>query len=105
MSKAVDDVVAERNRQKESEGWTTEHDDQHQIGSLAIAGACYAAHASTSIYAPNFSDTQNFINRCWPWDSHWWKPKSRRRDLVRSAALIIAEIERLDRAEMHVPNA
>jgi hypothetical protein len=27
----------------------------------------------------------------------WWKPKDRRRDLVRAAALIIAEIERLDR--------
>jgi hypothetical protein len=34
----------------------------------------------------------------WPWLSKWWKPKDRRRDLVRAAALVIAEIERLDRA-------
>lgn len=35
----------------------------------------------------------------WPWDREWWKPKDRRRNLVRAAALLIAEIERLDRAE------
>ena len=31
------------------------------------------------------------------WDSEWWKPKDRRRDLIRAGALIVAEIERLDR--------
>ena len=34
----------------------------------------------------------------WPWHRQWWKPKNARRDLVRAAALIVAEIERLDRA-------
>ena len=34
----------------------------------------------------------------WPWEPRWWKPKNPRRDLVRAAALLIAEIERLDRA-------
>jgi hypothetical protein len=34
----------------------------------------------------------------WPWHDDWWKPKDRRRDLIRAAALIVAEIERLDRA-------
>jgi hypothetical protein len=35
----------------------------------------------------------------WPqgW-AGWWKPKLRRENLVRAGALIIAEIERLDRA-------
>lgn len=35
----------------------------------------------------------------WPrsWSRAWWKPKNPRRDLVRAAALLIAEIERLDR--------
>lgn len=27
----------------------------------------------------------------------WWKPKDRRRNLVKAGALIVAEIERLDR--------
>jgi hypothetical protein len=35
--------------------------------------------------------------RYWPWEDKWWKPKDRRRDLVRAGALIVAEIERLDR--------
>lgn len=33
----------------------------------------------------------------WPWDESWWKPTTPRRDLVKAAALILAEIERLDR--------
>ena len=31
------------------------------------------------------------------WSKDWWKPKDKRRDLIRAAALIVAEIERLDR--------
>jgi len=33
----------------------------------------------------------------WPWNMVWWKPKNYRRDLVKAAALLVAEIERLDR--------
>ena len=32
MSKATDDVLAERQRQIEAEGWTADHDDAHGIG-------------------------------------------------------------------------
>jgi hypothetical protein len=35
--------------------------------------------------------------REWPWESTAWKPKGTRADLVRAGALILAEIERLDR--------
>ncbi|MCY2697597.1 hypothetical protein [Acinetobacter baumannii] len=35
--------------------------------------------------------------RWWPFADTFWKPKSPRQDLVRAAALLIAEIERLDR--------
>ena len=38
-----------------------------------------------------------FLRRWWPWSLDWWKPKDPRRDLVRAGALIVAEIERLDR--------
>lgn len=44
------DVIAElqgeRFRQRNSEGWTAEHDDQHDNGALAAAAACYAIKAS-----------------------------------------------------------
>lgn len=33
-----------------------------------------------------------------PWDPAWWKPLEPRCDLVKAGALILAEIERIDRA-------
>ena len=39
----------------------------------------------------------------WPWNEAAWKPKDARRDLVRTAALIVAEIERLDRCSPAAP--
>jgi hypothetical protein len=34
----------------------------------------------------------------WPWEASWFKPSTARRDLIKAGALILAEIERLDRA-------
>jgi len=104
MSWAVADVIVERKRQVAVEGFSAEHDDQHQAGELACAGACYA------IAAGKFGDAENYRQQLpmlseggsdpWPWDMQWWKPKSPREDLVRAAALIIAEIERMDRQKV-----
>jgi hypothetical protein len=81
-------VIAERFRQIEQEGWSTDHDDKHFRGELAQAGAAYLVHAGTeSQTAPHD----------WPWSHHWWKPAGYRRDLVRGVALAIAEGERFDR--------
>ena len=91
-SKAAQDVLAERQRQIEVEGWTPEHDDEHNRGEMAIAAGCYALHAGgAALYS-----SPPVI---WPWNAAWWKPKGKRRDLVRAAALILAEIERLDRMD------
>lgn len=84
----IDEIAAERRRQIDVEGWTPNHDDEHGNGQLARAAACYAA--------PLLCHAGSQFN-LWPWDWRWWKPKSRRRDLIRAAALIVAEIERLDR--------
>jgi hypothetical protein len=37
----------------------------------------------------------------WPssWSRTWWKPSGGRRDLVKACALMVAEIERRDRAQ------
>lgn len=84
-SAAARDVLAERRRQIEAEGWTPEHDRKvNAHGELAKAATCYA-----SVYPLAAS--------YWPWDLKWWKPSGRRRNLVKAAALILAEIERLDR--------
>ncbi len=39
-SQALLDVIAERRRQVEVEGWSPEHDDAHMDKSLADAAAC-----------------------------------------------------------------
>ena len=98
MSNAIELIAAERKRQIEQEGWTVEHDDRHLRGELADSAACYALTSSVrerSIWG------QSLIYRLWPWDWNWWKPSSndRIRELVKAGALIVAEIERLQRAE------
>ncbi len=97
-SQAASDVIAERQRQVSAEGWTAEHDDLHSTGELAQAAAVYALH---SCRPPTFvfdAELQEEIPTNWPWARRWFKPRGPRRDLVRAGALIIAEIERLDRA-------
>lgn len=86
---AILDVVAERQRQQLVEGWTPEHDNAYQNSELADAAACYAIHAHNQ----GFSTPAH-----WPWSPDWWKQSGARRDLVKAGALILAEIERIDRA-------
>ncbi|HDS4027166.1 TPA: hypothetical protein QH046_002050 [Klebsiella pneumoniae subsp. pneumoniae] len=88
---AAADVLAERLRQVATEGWTPAHDDEYEHGELADAAGCYAL--SSELF-----DCAGEPPRPWPWPDEWWKPTNRRRDLVKAGALILAEIERIDRA-------
>ncbi|MFU5937073.1 hypothetical protein ACM7PM_11480 [Pseudomonas aeruginosa] len=90
MPQAWLDVQAERRRQITAEGWTPEHDDEHNGGELADAAACYALWAG----GINPGNWREF----WPWAPEWLKHSEPRRMLVKAAALILAEIQRLDRA-------
>ena len=81
-------AIAERFRQVEAEGWCADHDDMHSPGQLAAAGATYALHAGTESHTTPHE---------WPWSDGWWKPAGFRRDLVKAAALIIAEGDKFDR--------
>lgn len=83
----VEAIAAERKRQVEVEGWTPEHDDEHDNGEMATAAACYAMARHN----------QDSPLMHWPWSMEWWKAKDRRSNLVRAGALIAAEIDRLDR--------
>lgn len=96
MSPAAADVLAERRRQIEAEGWTPEHDDEHMAGELAGAAGCYARYASVQARG-GYPSTYTFPVD-WPWRPSWWKPSDARRNLVKAGALILAEIERIDRA-------
>lgn len=83
-------ITEERQRQIEVEGWTSEHDDEHREGDLALAGAIYVA---------DFAGIGHMIKSYWPWDEKWWKPTPNDpiRQLVKAGALIAAEIDRLQR--------
>lgn len=98
-SAAARDVLAERRRQVEQEGWTPEHDDKHGRFSMSYAAACYALADSPAVRTETID-----IVKIWQWSGWsylaWWKPKDRRSNLVRAGALILAEIERLDRASV-----
>lgn len=88
FSSAVSDVLAERRRQVTSEGYTPERDDRYTDGELGVAAACYImADVEPGADVPEL----------WPWPAEYWKPTNLRRDLVKAGALILADIERLDR--------
>ncbi|MBV5522492.1 hypothetical protein KUT96_32110, partial [Pseudomonas aeruginosa] len=80
------DVQAERRRQITAEGWTPEHDDLYCAAELPRAAAAYILNGAND-EAPAI----------WPFSAKWWKPRDARSNYVRAGALILAEIERLDR--------
>ena len=90
----IEEIAAERQRQVEAEGWSAEHDDRHTYGEMAAAAATYALH---DLQGGWFDRWRGMM---WPWSSDWWKPTTRRRNLVKAAALLVAEIERIDRAAL-----
>jgi|GEM_PF-6948228 len=88
----LEEIRTERRRQRAREELTPEYDDHLTDGSLADAAAAYCLATSTLAWGAG-ADPEEI----WPWPEGF-KPKDRRRDLVRAAALIVAEIERMDRA-------
>lgn len=87
QSQAERDVLAERRRQVEAEGMSTAGDDCYCAAELPRAAAAYILNGA--------NDDAPAI---WPWAKSWWKPRDARSNYVRAGALILAEIERLDRA-------
>lgn len=103
----IEEIAAERERQQSAEGWTLAHDDEHKLGELAMAAASYAVKAGPYDqvdlrvgYRQNWQHGgwSTLSSLIWPWGRECWKPTDSRRNLVKAGALIVAEIERLDRA-------
>jgi len=97
QSRAALDVLAERRRQQEVEGWTADHDDRHVRGELGAMAACHAVPSrfrdiATATLWPRKIDRKRF-KPAGAFDG----TQAHRRDLIRAAALLIADIERLDR--------
>lgn len=99
QSDAACDVLAERRRQVEKEGYDPEHDDHHVLGEIAAYAAYYAMPpgvrewpATETGYADTFGEA--IVPDGWTPTP----PGDRRGELVKAGALILAEIERMDRA-------
>lgn len=81
-------IAAERQRQIEKEGWSEAHDDTHGPGALEAAALCYRDAVDEVAEQPSQ----------WPWDSAWWKPKGRQRNLERAGGLYQAAADAAARA-------
>lgn len=98
----ADEVTLERWRQITAEGFDPEHDDRHTAGELARAAAFHSM-AAVAQYAHDDGNTAEADDlyddaaRLWPFDRQAHSTKPARRRLIIAAALILAEIERLDR--------
>ena len=105
-------IAHERDRQIKEEGFTTDHDDEHEFGELALVAALYASPCRLFIQG-GFGDGGRIF--CDPWPSSWDSKFDKRRYagkiinpetytyqerfnlLVKAGALILAEMERIQR--------
>jgi len=92
----IDLILKERRRQISAEGFTAAHDDLYIREELALAAAVYCI--------PNWAigeddHVADAVVELWPWECDWLKrtPHDRLRELTKAGALIVAEMERLQR--------
>lgn len=90
ISPAARLVLTERSRQLK--GYSPEEDDRYTGCELAAAAATYAICTKPE-------QLQCMGVRVWPWAAHTWHNTTYRRNLAKAGALILAEIERLDRKD------
>lgn len=88
-------IQQERQRQKEVEGWTSEHDSHHVNGELKNAALCYWGYGS-------MWDDEDIVG-LWPWELSWWKPNSNRiKNKIKAGALLMAENDRAGNNECDI---
>lgn len=89
MSKGIELIAAERKRQIEVEGYNTKHDFNEPLDSI-VAGA--VSYALVDI-------DKNQAEKWWKWEWKFWKPKDRKRNLIRAGALIAAALDKIEAQE------
>ena len=106
METGIELIKKERERQKER--WDAEHDETHTSMCLTTAAVSYALHVASK-YADvheSWKETyQKYATNLWPFDGEWFKPTPNDpvRQLVKSGALIAAEIDRILDIETYNP--
>jgi hypothetical protein len=104
QTKAEKSVMAERGRQVSVEGWTPEHDDEHVNDEIAALACFYTMPPGARDWSGPDGYGETLGAAMLP---DGWKATTgdRRRELVKAGALILAEIERLDRSEVNAKAA
>jgi hypothetical protein len=104
MKTGIQLISEERERQICKEGWSELHDDDHVFGELADAAIVYADAAEAlirgdkDISGMRFYYMQAGLSKQWPWAVEYLKIDANPvRNLVKSGALIAAEIDRIQR--------
>lgn len=93
------EILRARLRQIQKHGFGPEHDDRYKAGELPLAAATYV------MVAVRPQMRVHYRNTLWPWPDHWLRHESERDSLIKAAAIIIAEIERIDRKAAQASDA
>lgn len=100
-TRAVKDILSERFRQKNVKKYNEMNDDLYEQNELLRAAQSYLNHVVGRGWVYDSENHSKYVEEdvpdFFPWENVYWKPKNPRQDLIRVAALIIAEIERMDR--------
>lgn len=95
ITKLLNEIGEER--ESHMRKWSREHDKIHTEGELGLAAACLAA--PRQLYENDNSGVGYLFRDPWPWVNGTTATKkgymTRRRQLLCSAALILAELERI----------
>lgn len=89
MKNGVELIAEERQRQIEVEGYDAKHDFNEPLNSIVAAAISYA------MVDINRRDAELW----WNWGFRYWKPKDRKRNLIRAGALIAAALDKIQYQE------
>lgn len=103
MKRGIDLIAEERQRQIDVEGYTEQHDSQHNASELIYAAIAYVESAKVGVNCAEMGNTneteimimKSDMGRHYPFG--WsFKPSTDVRDLVKAGALIAAAIDRIN---------
>lgn len=87
----LDEIGLERKRQIDPpNGFTREHDDKHDERELTRGAVCFA------VYGCQGFDQKQVVGM-WPFTTIFKPSTDYRSNLIKAAAMLVAEIERIDR--------
>ena len=87
-------IVTERQRQINDEGYDKKHDMHHSPKEFVNAAIAYAIYEDEAYV--NCDENVTCYEKLWPWEKQYFKPKDKKRNLIKAGALIAAAIDRLN---------